>query len=153
MSSLQYQGFPKPEAPAIASDGTFTFVWYRFLSNLWQQLGRSNIPIGQMVLLQQITQGLQALTASTGAVLGKLLTSFSVGGVPEPLALVNSPWTFSAPGPGTLLVSSGACAIGRGGTFYPAGLTGGVLPLMLGDSVQVTWYGHVPPTATWLPST
>jgi hypothetical protein len=148
----RYQGFPKPEAPAVDPEsGLLTFVWYRFLANLWKQTGGSNIPIAAGVVFAQVGAYVVAQLAATGAAIGTLLTNSSPGGSAQAQSPATSPWVFVAPQSGTLVVASGQVEYGRGGKYYLVGLTGGAIWLLAGDSVRVTWYAAVP-TVVWLPS-
>ena len=146
-------GFPKPEAPAIdASTQTLTWPWYRFLANLWTQVGAGMIPLGTGLTLVQITAGLQALSNASGALVATVFGSTTTGATPALQTLTASPWVFKAGVPGTLLVFGGKVELQRVGVYYPVGLAGAALPLLVGDSARVTWYGPEPPTVTWLPS-
>lgn len=152
--AAQFQGIPKGEAPLVAPNGTATLVWYRFLANMWKQLGGGTIAIGSLIALKPVVDGLAAVALASGQVVAKVLSSISVGATPQvqDLSSATSPWTFLAPGPGTLVVSSGQVEIGRQGQFFICGLAGAALPLMLSDSARVTWYSHIP-DVIWLPST
>lgn len=53
-----------------------------------------------------------------------------------------SPYTFTAPDPGKLVVQGGTVSLielGRGSTFVTTGLTSGIVPVARGDLVRVTY--------------
>ena len=67
------------------------------------------------------------------------------------LAPSGSPYTWTAPSAGMLIVSGGTVSlveVGRGAAFYVAGLVGGLIPVSAGDKVRMTYV--VAPTATFL---
>lgn len=75
------------------------------------------------------------------------------GGAVQVQSPSTSPFTFTAVYGGTLIVGSGAVAISRdnGQTWLPVSVSGGAIPVLVNDQVQVTWYQTVP-TITFLPS-
>ena len=152
-STNQFQGLPQPEAQLVNPDtGELHWVWYRFLANLWKQTGGSVVPVASGLTLRQVASGIIALSLQTGQTIATVLTSITKGPAAQGQTPGTSPWLFAAPVPGTLIVSSAGVAIGRNGVFYSVGLVGGALPLLAGDTAQVSWTSHTPPTVTWLPS-
>lgn len=64
-----------------------------------------------------------------------------------------SPYTYTADRDGVLLVSGGTVSLveyGRQGSFVVAGLISGLVPVLAGDSLRLTYV--VAPTVTFLPS-
>ena len=145
-----YSGLPKPDSLVVDGDLRASFVWYKFLYDLWNRTGGANVVTASQVILQLTAGKLIALLASSGQQLATLLTTSSAGGTAVQQTLLGSPWTFVAPLSGTLVVASGQVEIRRGATWAIAGLAGGALPLRTGDSARVTWYQSAP-VVWWLP--
>jgi hypothetical protein len=62
-----------------------------------------------------------------------------------------SPYTFTAPDPGRMILTGGTVSlveIGRQGAFLSTGLTAGLFPLSRGDALRVTY--SVAPTMNFL---
>ena len=61
-----------------------------------------------------------------------------------------SPYVFTAPDPGRVVVQGGTVTLielGRGGAFVPTGIIVGVVPVSRGDQVRTTYV--VAPTITY----
>jgi hypothetical protein len=76
--------------------------------------------------------------------------------VPPMVAVIAgaSPYTYTAPSNGFLMVSGGTVSLvqyGRGGSSVPTGLTAGLIPLQKGDSAVIT-YVVVPSILNFYPS-
>lgn len=74
------------------------------------------------------------------------------GQAPSSVAIGASPWTYTAPGNGSLIISGGTVSeieIQRGGVAIVTGLTSGMFPLKANDGVIVLFSSV--PQATWLP--
>jgi hypothetical protein len=74
---------------------------------------------------------------------------------PAPAAIVvgASPYTFTAPYNGCVVVSGGTVSLvqlGRAGVFLATGVTTGVFPVSAGDQIKVTY--TVAPTMNFLPT-
>lgn len=74
---------------------------------------------------------------------------------PAPPAVVvgTSPYTFTAPRSGCVVISGGTVSLvqlGRAGTFLSTGLITGIIPVSPNDQITVTYV--VAPTITFLPS-
>lgn len=74
---------------------------------------------------------------------------------PAPAAIVvgASPYTYTAPSNGCVVVSGGTVSLvqlGRAGAFLATGVTTGVFPVSAGDQIKVTY--TVAPTMTFLPT-
>lgn len=71
-----------------------------------------------------------------------------------PVTPTGSPYTYSAPRRGSLIVSGGTVSLIRfsrdGSTFYDTGATAGMFPLNAADRLEVTY--AVLPTLTFVPS-
>lgn len=64
-----------------------------------------------------------------------------------------SPFTYTAPRDGRVIVSGGTVTtieIGRGGAFVVVGLVAGIVPVTANDRVRVTYV--VAPTMTFMPT-
>lgn len=72
----------------------------------------------------------------------------------SPVVLTGSPFTFSAPRRGSLIVSGGTVSQIRfsrdASTFYDVGATAGMFALSAADRLEVTYTGS--PTLTFVPS-
>lgn len=72
----------------------------------------------------------------------------------SPVTLTGSPFTYSAPRRGSLIVSGGTVSQIRfsrdGSTFYNTGATAGMFALSAADRLEVTY--TVAPTLTFVPS-
>lgn len=84
-------------------------------------------------------------------VIGALAGNLIVPGIGSIVAVApsGSPYTWTAPSAGMLIVSGGTVSlveVGRGAAFYVAGLVGGLIPVSAGDKVRMTYA----PTATFL---
>ena len=85
--------------------------------------------------------------------IGELLSMMAVVPAPAGVAVSPScsPYTWTAPSDGVLIVSGGTVSlveVGRGAAFYAAGLVGGLIPVSAGDKVRMTYV--VAPAATFL---
>lgn len=72
----------------------------------------------------------------------------------SPVTPTGSPFTFSAPRRGSLIVNGGTVSLIRfsrdGSTFYNVGATAGMFALNAADRLEVTY--SAPPTLTFVPS-
>lgn len=157
MSGVGTSGIPNPFVPMVNADGTPQQVWFRFLNNLWNKLGKGFSTNGDAVFLASASGGGLPVTmydAVTGQVLGQVETTPVNPGPAEPQVLVVSPFEYVAVKVGTLIVFSGEVEISRdsGLTWYKVGLSGGALPLLVTDLARVSWFGPVVPEVTFLPS-
>lgn len=159
------QPFPQLGTPLVNPDGTIALAWQRLLISIWNKLGKGFSTAVNAVFISQTPVGsgalLQAINAVNGEVIGEIALANVPGGNAVPQAPGVSPFVFLAPMDGTLLVFSGQIEINRADN-YPApsvpgawrlvGLTGGLMPLLVGDQARVTWYDLAnPPQVTWLP--
>lgn len=142
--------FPQIDTPFVEAGGTVTYPWYRFLVNLWQRTGAGMaLPPNAVILLDSNgTPPVQAFDAITGELIGTVPLSGSAGGPAQPQTLAASPFVFTAGEAGTLTVFGGQIELSRdhGLTYYLVSLTGGPVPLLKGDKVQVTWFSTQPPS-------
>lgn len=73
-------------------------------------------------------------------------------GAARALTPSGSPYTYTAPSNGVIVISVGTVTVieyGRSGAFYVVGLIAGLFPILNGDSIRVTY--AVAPTMTFLP--
>jgi hypothetical protein len=146
---------PLPTAPLVDGlSGHITLPWFRFLVNLWNRTGGASIPISSAVIFVQGT--LDSLVAflvqgSGQVLLGTVLTASSQGQSPALLTPTVSPFTFTAGSAGTFVANSGTMSITRNGQSFAVGATGGCVPLMAGDEVQLV-FNSPPASVVWLPS-
>ena len=154
--SSPYQGVPLFGTPLVdPRTGFLTTPWHRFFVALWQKTGNSRAPLpGLLYVTQAVTGQLQAFQALTNQLV-------SGGFIPiinpqPPVALVPgiSPFVFTAAVIGTFLGFGARIDLKRGsaGTYFPVTLTGGAVPMLPNDAVQLTWFGTDVPVATWFPS-
>lgn len=72
----------------------------------------------------------------------------------SPVTLTGSPFTYSAPRRGSLIVSGGTVSQIRfsrdGNTFYNTGATSGMFTLSAADRIEITY--SVTPTVTFVPT-
>ena len=145
---------PLNDVPFVEPNRALTFIWYNFLRSLWQRVGGN---IAQLIsgAVDTINHTLRLVIGSNSFVaLGVSAAEGQDAEVQTPLkgaagitqVLGASPFTFTAPFQGALLVESGQVAFQRSGMPAPVvcGLQGGLLPLLKGDIVVVTWYNSAP---------
>lgn len=151
-----YQPFPRLSYPLVDENRIVSPGWYRFLLTIWKKTGGtvSSLP-GTLFLTVNAAGQIVASSAADGQPVADIPVVPPVN--PKPPQVLHptaSPFIYTALVAGTLLCSGGQLEFARGplGTFYPVGLTGGALPLLVGDRARVTWFGIAPPPLTWLPS-
>lgn len=157
MTAQLQQPIPKLGAAFVNPDGTVSFAWYRFLITLWQRSGSGKgaaTTAANAVYFVSSAAGIGAYLVADNTFLGYLSPSGSSGGPAVPVVAGSSPFVYSAPGPGFIIVSSGKLELSRdsGGTWYTVGLQGGSVPVTLGDLIRVTWTTSAP-TITLFPNT
>lgn len=155
-SHQDFQGFPQLDTPAIdLATGAWTPPWYRVLISLWQKLGGSKSSLPASTFLQQAGTSVVAFNALDGSQIGSGPLAFGkVNGLAMETLLVGaSPATLVATSSGTLVISGGGqVEISRPpGPFILASLVGGVLPVIGGDSVRLTYFSGPAPTAHFFP--
>jgi hypothetical protein len=148
---LRY-GWPTATTPFLNPDGTLSRVWYRLLAQLWAAVGGDAVATTEQLYVAQKDATVQVFSPITNQPVGTLSLVTGAGSAPVPQVLVASPWVFSAPQVGVLVCAGGKLEIGRNGSWFPAGLTGGSPMLMTGDQARVTWFSGEPPVVTWLPA-
>ena len=136
---------PLVEGPS----GKLTIPWYKFLVNVFQKLGAGSVPGG--VYLQLINGVITAFQAITGENLGDIITADTPGQPAIALDVGGSPWSWKAPSAGFVIVFASQVEITRGLLTVQAGLQGGAYPVRAGDSLTLTWFGDLLPTATFFP--
>lgn len=162
MGAATQPGVPNLDSPMVNQDGSPSIPWYAFFIALWGKAGGST-PITGTVVFSFANSILSAFTA-VPTLIGALiygnaqsdgtirLRSRISGGAPIPQSPVASPFTFDANSQGVLVIQNGQVELSRdSGTWYVTGLTGGVIPMLAGDSVRVTWYGADAPLVTFFP--
>lgn len=155
------QGFPIfPGMKVLEPNGSLSVVLYRFLLSLWFRQGKNFIANVNSAYLQQSPTGagapLEVRKSSDGSLIG-IVPVVNIPGEPAvtvPVVGV-SPFLWSAPKDGTLVVESGKVEIRRpggtlGATFWQVSLVGGAVPMLSTDEIRVTWY-NAPPLLTFLP--
>lgn len=73
--------------------------------------------------------------------------------LPASISVGASPFTYTAPSDGLVIVSGGTVSLvqyGRGASTTALGLLGGIIPVLKGDTVTVTWAISAP-TMTFMP--
>lgn len=151
---------PLQDYPISQSDGDgngrVTLSWSRFFTTLAGLVGGSLVPVSNPVVIRVINpEQLGAYDATTGELLGVIPLKNEPGGIPQPVAITGSPQIYKAISDGTLVVFSTALEVSRdgGGTWFQVTLTGGALPLLVGDWARATWYDvATPPKITWFPT-
>jgi hypothetical protein len=136
--------------------GMVALPWYQFLRQIWLRVGGA---VATVIFGTQTTKNVVTISLGPQAILtgtldldnNVLVTTPVAGNAPEILAPSSSPWVYVPTTQGTLIVFSGQLEIGRNGQWFTVGLTGGALPMLVGDSARVTWYGASKPGAVFLP--
>lgn len=153
----QYQPVPQLDVPLVDSNGIVNSGWYRFLIDLWTQVGGgTNVGSSLATVLKQAVAGeatVSAVDVQSSAVLGTLQLSTSRGDPAQVQKVGLTPFLFVAPKVGTLIVSGGSAEISRdvGTTFLLVSLSGGAIPVQVGDQVRVAWVGPPDAKVTFLP--
>lgn len=150
-ASGNVQGFPIFQGAKIAEpNGQISGWFYRFLLSLWFRTGKDFIANVNAAYLQQAATGagtpIEVRKAADGSLIGVIYIANTPGGAPIPQAPVVSPFQFTAPKDGTLVVESGKVELSRdgGGTWFQTSLAGGALPVLIQDQVRVTWFNAIP---------
>lgn len=163
---MTYQPMPRLDTPVVdPATGMLTTPWYRVFITLLRRTGcigagdagQAGVPsIQNGVVLGQDQEGpnlpISAYNAGDGTLLGQIQLGSETGAAAIPQAVGLSPWIFTAPLPGTLVVDSGKLEISRdaGATYWLSSLVGASLPVLKGDLVRVTFL-KATPTAAFLP--
>ncbi len=117
------QGMPAPQVPVVDAGGAITLPWLRLLQALWIRTG------------------------------GASGSSSSPGGAARTIPAGASPFTYAATAGGTLSIAGNgvqAAHLVRGGVDVPVASHYGLVPMLPGDSLVVTFSGS--PNFTWLPN-
>lgn len=146
---------PQVVQPLVLPDGTITQPWLRLLISLVTKTG-AGVNAPTTVFLTSVANGvISAFSAGTNGLIGTLFTDSQflakVGLPARELAPAISPFVYAAVSRGSLVVESGQVEFSRdnGVTWYIAGLTGGMIPMLNKDQVRVTWYNAIP-KITWM---
>ena len=145
-----YLTVPRLNTPMVNEDLTVGPAWYRFFIGMYNRLGGSMLAQPNSVFISQAPVGagapLAAYSSIDGSLIGIIQLSDQTGGPAVPQVLGSSPFVFTAPGAGTLIVASGKVEISRdnGVTWYTVGLQGGPVPIVRLDQVRVSWTGSAP---------
>lgn len=149
----KYQPFPKLDSAIADPNGQISIPWYRLLITLWNRAGGA-VPanlLSATAYVSLVGTLIDVFRNSDGAKLGTVQLDVSTGGVAVAQTVGASPWTFTAPKCGTLVVDSGQVELARGlGSFWTVGLAGGAIPVMAADRVRITYY-RTTPTVAFLP--
>lgn len=79
MSAINYQGFPKLDAPIIDENGFISIPWYRLLMTLWQKSGGSFTQLPNSQVLEVAPDGsTMIVNSATGETSGSVITSENV---------------------------------------------------------------------------
>lgn len=146
--------FPKLNSPLVDGNGNITHPWQRLLIALWQKTGGSGtLPNSSTYVAPIGGSNFGVFDAVTGTLLGVITTVSPSGAAAQPVSVSASPFVFTSAGIGTLVMESGQVEISRdhGATYFIGSLTGGFVPLLVGDKVRVTYYNSVP-KITFLPT-
>ena len=140
-----FNGFPPFNSRFIDSEtGIITRDWWYFLNMLWRIAGKAfnSVPDASFI------SGSTVFSSDTGNVVGSIITA---GTAAQPQTLVTSPFIFTAAKIGLLTVFGGQVDYSRdaGVTWYPIGLTGGPIFMLVADKVRVTWFLADPPIVTF----
>lgn len=84
--------------------------------------------------------------------IGEKADMFSQRGNAQAVAVTASPFTYTAPADGVVLISGGTVSVaeyGRNTGFYAPGLIGGPVAVLAGDKIRLTYL--TTPTVTFLP--
>lgn len=154
-----FQPFPQLGTPFVDSDGHLDHAWYRLLISMWNKLGKTLSQAANAVFIQQTATDagapLSVFSSVDGSFIGEIFLQDQKGApaVPVDVGLI-SPFVFSAAASGgTLIVFGAQVEMSRdlGVTWYLATLQGGPIPLLLGDSARLTWFGPTAPPTVFFP--
>ena len=139
------QAMPEVSTAFVNDNGIITEPWHRLLIGLWQKWGGGlSSAVSTAYLAITANGGLNILASRDNSFIGKLAVQPTKGQPETVVAIVGSPFEYTVPQLGTLLVESGLVEVSRSGTFYTAGLAGGCFTLDPLDVVRITWYSAAP---------
>lgn len=163
----QIIGFPAVNAPFSTfqdEDGKTVGTvlerpWYQFLRGMWLRIGGAvqDLVTGLLVGTNFVVMEISGF--SFGVVTGTInsgntvtVTTPVVGEAAAAVAAGASPFTYTATFQGTMIVFGGQVEFSRdsGASWILASLTGGFVPMLVGDQIRVTWFGASAPTLTFL---
>lgn len=158
--TLTHQSFQpifRLDARITNPDGTPSVPFYRMLTNMWNAIGLNGQPWTQVGNVSVANPNSLVVNDVNGETVATIPIPVQTGLTPEPAEPQSpntSPFEFTAPVIGTLVVFAGAVEISRdaGATFYMVTLTGGAIPMLPDDQVKVSWDSSTKPTIIWLPS-
>lgn len=84
---------------------------------------------------------------------GRIDMSPSTASTPTAMTVSGSPYVFTAPSDGLVVLSGGTVSLvqyGRGSTLTALGLVGGLIPVVKDDTVRITWAISAP-SLTFIP--
>ena len=138
-SSLNHQSnstFPRLDSAVVDSSGELSKTWYYFLLKIWQLLGGNAAPSLQEGVFLSSSDG-----ESNATVLSSNSGKVILGGDVQETVPADSPYTFTAPSSGTLVLSNNiSFTISRNkGVPVSVAASGGAIFLQQGDVVVGTW--------------
>ena len=154
--------------PGSELDNIFNPVWYKFFNYLWKMVGGGSgagIPSdtattkvsGDNVLTTPLSQQPTA-TGASQAPAAPVVTSppppaGASLGAPQVIGTGGaSPFAWSAPGPGTAIVTAAQVELSRDAVFWTmVSPMGGAVPVKTGDQLRLTWFGASAPSLTFFP--
>ena len=155
MSSNPNQtAFPRLDTPFVDEARLLEIPWYQLLVNIWQNAGGAQAQTGSAVYFLISQSGsIDVYSASSQEYLGTLVLAGGAGQPALPIDPGVSPFTYTALLQGTMVVFGAEVELSRdnGAHWYKVTLTGGAVPMMVGDQIRVTWTGADPPEVTWFP--
>lgn len=154
MTASVQQGFPQLSTPFVDTNRLLALPWYQLMIELWQKQGGGTSTASATIILQYNGVNVGMYDAVTGAFLGNVSISNPVGGAAVNVVPGASPFTYTAPQAGTLIVAAAQIEISRdsGANWFIASVTGGTVPVLFDDQVRMTWYGPNIPVITFLPT-
>lgn len=153
-----WQQMPKLNTPIVDERGYATSALARFFTTLWLKSGSNGRMLGDASSIQNAVTFAQEATAAgapltayntlTGEELGVIQLQDVPGGPEVVQTLAASPFVFTAPHEGMLLVNGGKTEFSRdaGTTWYQGSLVGGFIPVQKADMVRVSWSSAYAPS-------
>lgn len=152
----QFSGLPNFNTPVIDPlTGVFSHPWLYFFSLLWQRLGGTSLPLSGAYYVGSSGGVPSLFSVLTKKVIGPVSSGTVVPDAQTTIAIGASPVTLVAAGTGNIVVSGGGqVELSRPpGAFVTVGVSGGIVPVVKGDQVRVTWFSTVAPTVSFFPFT
>lgn len=153
MSGSGATNLPLPNTPFLDGHGNVTLVWRRVLLALLNRTGGTTASANALLNGNSNQSfAVQTATLPTEAIsLGQYRSE--PGQTPTALGVGASPWTFSAPSNGCLILDGGSVSnveYQRNGVQAQIGNPPEIVPMRVSDQIILTF--SLPPNAVWFPN-